>query len=166
MSAPLTAGADQLSTEPVEFRLLGTGSRNWSHWASIDQAFTNVLTGLPPTSTLIIVHGDSPDGRPRRPMGFDAIADRWARSKIIAARHPDYWIIAEPWPAEWREYGKRAGMRRNQQMVDKGADLCLGAPLPGSRGTWDCMRRAAVAGIPVRQIPHQPPPLDSIIRRK
>lgn len=45
-----------------------------------------------------------------------------------------------------------AGNYRNQRMVDLGADLCLAFPLPDSRGTRDCIRRAEAAGIPVRVI--------------
>jgi hypothetical protein len=36
-------------------------------------------------------------------------------------------------------------------MVDLGADLCLAFPMPRSRGTWDCVRRAKKAGIVVRE---------------
>jgi hypothetical protein len=34
-------------------------------------------------------------------------------------------------------------------MVSLGADICLAFPQPGSKGTWDCARKAADAGIPV-----------------
>ncbi len=55
----------------------------------------------------------------------------------------------DPWPAEWARLGNGAGPKRNQEMVDSGADLCLAFPLQDSRGTWDCARRAHRAGIPV-----------------
>lgn len=43
-----------------------------------------------------------------------------------------------------------AGGVRNQEMVNLGGYLvCLAFPLAGSRGTWDCVARARVAGIPV-----------------
>jgi hypothetical protein len=158
---------DNIGTPMSVFRLLGTGSRNWADWHAVDHAFTPVLTALPAGSTLIVVHGDCPDGRPRRGPGFDFIADRWARSPVIAARHPRYTIIAEPHPADWdracdpacrhrpRRRGepcRSAGPLRNQHMVDLGADLCVAAPLGGSRGTRDCMARAAAEHIPVRVI--------------
>ncbi|MFE2994168.1 hypothetical protein ACFXG4_04040 [Nocardia sp. NPDC059246] len=156
-----------MDSRGVIFRLLATGSRNWNDWHAVDHAFTDVLVQLPVGSTLVVVHGDCPDGRPRRPPGLDAIADRWARSPIIAARHPEYTIVAEPHPADWNRHcdnncrhrprrpGERcatAGPLRNQHMVDLGADECRGFPLPGSRGTYDCMRRAERAGIPVQEI--------------
>jgi hypothetical protein len=55
----------------------------------------------------------------------------------------------EIFKADWDKYGKRAGPDRNQRMVNAGADLCLAFPLAGSIGTWDCVRRARAAGIPV-----------------
>lgn len=56
-------------------------------------------------------------------------------------------IPLEVWPADWREQGKGAGPRRNQRMVDAGADCVLA--FAGGRGTADCCRRARAAGIPV-----------------
>jgi len=52
-------------------------------------------------------------------------------------------------PAHWGLYGKAAGPLRNQRMVDLGADICVAFPIATSRGTYDCMKRARSAGIPV-----------------
>lgn len=131
------------------FRLLATGSRDWSDWAVVDAALTSVLTGVPFGTRLLVVHGGCPDGRPYRALGFDAIVDRWARSPVIAARHPQYRIGVEVHRADWQRWGKRAGRIRNQEMVDAGADLCVAGPMPQSIGTYDCMRRARAAGIEV-----------------
>lgn len=50
--------------------------------------------------------------------------------------------------ADWKKHGKAAGPLRNQQMIDEGKpDIVLAFPLPGSRGTWDMIRRARKAGI-------------------
>ena len=46
-------------------------------------------------------------------------------------------------------YCPAAGPRRNQRMVDCGADLLLAFPINESRGTYDCIRRAKKAHIPV-----------------
>lgn len=57
--------------------------------------------------------------------------------------------------ADWRPggvYRPWAGNLRNQAMVDSGGDLCLGFPLPGSKGTFDCMKRAERAGIKTVQV--------------
>jgi hypothetical protein len=49
--------------------------------------------------------------------------------------------------AGWRA----AGVLRNTWMVEHGPkpDVCLAFPGPGSRGTWDCVRKAAAFGIEV-----------------
>ncbi len=52
-------------------------------------------------------------------------------------------------PADWDTFGKAAGPVRNQAMVDKGADLCIGIVTSiESVGTRDCLQRAHLAGIP------------------
>jgi hypothetical protein len=109
-------------------RILVTGSRNWSDRNLIiatlkryDDTHTTLVSGACPT-------------------GADLIAEQEAeRFGWNIERHP----------ANWDKYGKSAGPRRNQEMVDAGADICLAFPLPDSRGTWDCTRRAIAANIPV-----------------
>jgi len=59
-------------------------------------------------------------------------------------------LLTEAHPADWKRYGRGAGPRRNQQMADGGADLCLA--FPGGRGTADMVRRARSAGIPVKEV--------------
>jgi len=61
-------------------------------------------------------------------------------------------VTLEPHAADW-SVGKVAGHRRNAAMVERGAEICLAFPRPDSRGTWDCARRAADAGIHVRIYP-------------
>ena len=73
--------------------------------------------------------------------GADTIADQWAARRGITR---------QPFPAFWRVYGKAAGHRRNQQMVDFVAGLQgpkLWVCAPGGRGTADCRRRVEKAGI-------------------
>lgn len=112
-------------------RILVTGSRNWTDRDAIYMALAT-YTFLPGT---VIVHGACP-------TGADAIAGEWARETIG--------FFEEAHPADWSTHGKAAGPKRNQAMVDLGADICLAFPLGDSRGTRDCMRRAEAAGIPVR----------------
>lgn len=112
-------------------RILVTGSRHWTDrgmiWDALNKASFEIGT--------TIVHGDCPTG-----------ADYWA--KLWTKTQPD--VIEEAYPANWKKFGKLAGPIRNQQMVDLGADICLAFPLPSSRGTYDCIRKAKAAGIPVR----------------
>lgn len=63
-----------------------------------------------------------------------------------------YWRSLGPlYTTEEHEYprgmGRRGGPVRNQKMVDAGADLCVGFPIAGSRGTYDCAAKASAAKI-------------------
>jgi YspA, cpYpsA-related SLOG family len=112
---------------PSHRRILVTGSREWTDKQTIHRAlFDHGRWG----DTL--VSGSCP-------TGADRIAEDYWRAFGPIERHP----------AKWSE-GKSAGPRRNQEMVDLGADICLAFPLPESRGTRHCMEAANRAGIPVR----------------
>lgn len=109
-------------------RVIVTGSRHWTDGLTIAVE----LHRLPP-GPVTILHGDA--------RGADEIASRLAESMCMDVKE---------YAADWTTHGNAAGPIRNQQMVDAGADLCLAFPLPGSKGTWDCVRRCRKAGIPVR----------------
>ena len=74
-------------------------------------------------------------------MGADYFASRFARARGIAEK---------PYPAEWSKYGKRAGMLRNQRMLDEEKVIDLVVAFPGGAGTADMVRRAKLRGIPIR----------------
>lgn len=115
-------------------RILVTGSREVDGAAEI--IVRNVLDDAHKFCRpwpILIVHGA---GR-----GVDTIAGFWAGALgVPTERHR----------ADWEVYGKAAGPERNAEMVALGAHICLAFPRPSSRGTWDCIRRAADAGIQVR----------------
>jgi hypothetical protein len=113
-------------------RILVTGSRRWSDRAAVGHALATAYRLWRP---IVIVHGGCP-------TGADAMAATWAQRAGVEC---------EVWPAEWAAYGRAAGPIRNALMVEAGARLCLAFPLPGSRGTEDCIRRAEAAGIPVHR---------------
>ena len=83
--------------------------------------------------SMTVVDGACPAG------GVDLTAHLWAEETddVTSERHP---MIRET----------NAGPRRNSRMVARGADRCLAFPGVGSRGTWDCARKAVDAGIPTR----------------
>jgi len=58
-------------------------------------------------------------------------------------------LTVETYPAHWDKYGRRAGSIRNQEMLDSGIHLVIAFPGLESRGTWDMVRRAEKAGVPV-----------------
>ena len=116
----------------TDFRLLVTGSRDWTDRERVLRAIEFRTLGIQ-LDDLVVVHGHCP-------TGADAIADELAAgSGVRVERHPAFW-------AAW---GQAAGPLRNQVMVDLGADLCLAFITGTSRGTLDCVRRAEAAGIPV-----------------
>lgn len=122
-------------------RILVTGSRHFGTGARKDQD-TNLMThalhhigaSLYANGAQIItlVHGAA--------RGADTLAGN------IGAQL-GYSIEAHP--ADWNTYGKKAGIIRNQHMVNLGADVTLAFPIGESRGTRHCMRVAELARIPV-----------------
>lgn len=135
-------------------RILITGSRHWRDAQMIFNAIFDYLndgwahkiTG--PHDVTIVQGGQvSEDRKTGEKWGADYLADQIALAVGFER---------DPLPADWRT-GKLAGFRRNQTMVDKGASVCLAFPLGKSPGTRDCMRRAALAGIPVINCGDQDP---------
>lgn len=138
----LVTGSRALTDAVLVYRVLG------GQWRA-----RAVYGDLPP---LTVVVGDCP-------TGADRIAREWAR-RMAASGLP---VSVEVHEADWEhcapdcrpghrrtrrdgvEYCPTAGRRRNDDMVETGADEAHGFPLPGSRGTWDCLRKAKSAGIPV-----------------
>jgi hypothetical protein len=117
----------------ADHRVIVTGWRDWPEsrrdwiWLHL-----NETTSVPNGDRLVIVHGQCPKG------GADLWAEQWAHR---------YGFAVERHPADFAKYGKAAGPKRNSHMVSLGAAACIAFPGPGSTGTWDCVRKAADAGI-------------------
>ncbi|MEC4016024.1 SLOG family protein [Streptomyces sp. H27-D2] len=118
------------------YRILVTGSRAWTDALPIRQALAATAAAHTPA---VVVHGACPSGA-------DLIAAHWVEE---CGAH--FGATAEPHPALWQINGKRAGLIRNQLMVNLGADLCLAFIRDGSRGASHTARLATAAGIPVRR---------------
>ncbi len=118
------------------FRLLVTGSRDWTDRDAVEHEIEAVERRYGwDYAGLVLVHGAA--------RGLDKIA-----ASVCNGRG---WAI-EAHPASWGVQGLAAGKLRNSEMVARGADLCLAFPLPGSKGTWDCVQKAHAAGIPVKLV--------------
>jgi hypothetical protein len=103
------------------------GSRDWRDEAAIRQ----VIDALPKDS--IVVHGAA--------RGADTIAGRLARQRGLVVRS---------YPAQWGRWGRKAGVLRNQQMLDaERPDIVYAFQLNNSKGTGDMIRRARKALIAV-----------------
>lgn len=114
-------------------KVLVCGDREWRSWAAIWTA----LRELGPLTE--VVHGD---GR-----GADKMC-------AYVARQLGYRVHTHP--AKWDLYGKSAGPRRNQEMVDQHRDiglvLAFHDDLRRSKGTADMVRLARMSGIPVNVV--------------
>lgn len=91
------------------------------------------------------IHGDDPSVTLMHgacPTGLDSFADYWAH----ANEHN-----IKPFAPDWNTYGKGAGPRRNQEMIDAGRALLDAGKevwvigFPGGDGTVDCWKRAVRA---------------------
>lgn len=114
-------------------RVILAGDRNWSDWAAI----VKVLRPFDPRTTLVIT-GGAP--------GADTLAEMAAKAMGFEAR-----VV---FPADWKKYGRAAGPRRNQQMLEallggSASDhrLVIGFhdSLADSKGTRDMLTRASKA---------------------
>lgn len=134
-----------------------TASREWDDTARVRHVLEYVWRccqaaggGLAP-EPLVVRHGAS--------RGGDTIAHNWT----VQMHDAGYPIKPDAMPAEWRRYGKAAGLLRNTTMIVKGdIDVCLAFSRNNSDGTADCMAKAREAGIPVwfhpYGLPSGPPP--------
>jgi hypothetical protein len=111
--------------------VLVCGSREWRNFEVIRQR----LVALSPSKVL---HGAC--------RGADKLSGDAAEELGLAV---------EVFPADWKAFGKGAGPKRNQRMLDEGKpDLVLAfhSDLESSRGTSDMVRRARKAGVRVEVV--------------
>ena len=74
--------------------------------------------------------------------GADTMAEAWAQNNGAQSK---------VYPADWKQFGLRAGPVRNQQMIDEEKiDLVIG--FPGGSGTRDMLSRARKAKICVQEV--------------
>jgi len=136
-------------------RILVTGPRQWTDLHALQAGLDDIMTRViisEYSGGITLVHGGA--------QGFDLMAAGEASERG--------WRV-EKHEAEWGALGRPrdllAGHRRNQEMVDAGADACLAGimlcikprctvPQPHpTHGTMDCVGRVLLAGIrlfPVR----------------
>lgn len=118
-------GESCASVQPM--RVVVCGSREWSDWSLLEAA----LSILPPGSQ--VVHGGARG------------ADRMAGSVAHRLGHFVAWM-----PADWERYGRSAGMRRNEQMLEcVRPELVIAFWDGSSLGTKNTINRARRAGIRV-----------------
>lgn len=75
--------------------------------------------------------------------GADRLAGEWAGSR-------GYTVQA--FPAQWEQFGKSAGPRRNLEMIRTEPIPVCAVAFPGGRGTADMIRNIEHAGIPLWRV--------------
>lgn len=108
------------------------GGRDFADQAMFDGAMGDLirLKGCPDR----IVHGAA--------KGADSMAAAWSERMAIECF---------PIPADWKAFGKAAGVMRNQAMIDYHRPELVVA-FPGGKGTDDMVARARRHGIDVAEI--------------
>lgn len=86
------------------------------------------------TPITVLIHGGA--------KGADTMAGKWATDQGIPVR---------VYKADWESFGKSAGVRRNQLMLDKEEPNMVIA-FPGGRGTAHMVMIATEGGYPVEEI--------------
>jgi len=124
-------------------RILVCGGRDFTDWVLLEQTLHEMLYNLHKAfvTEIVFISGGA--------RGADALAKDFA----LSLKHLN--IGYEEYPADWDKHGKAAGSIRNQQMLDEGKpDLVVAFPTKNSRGTYDMIRRAKLAGVEVVQVTH------------
>lgn len=116
-------------------RVVFTGSRHIEPAIHGPMVVTMIQKVFPELG-ITVVHGG---GR-----GLDQMVDAWARSVGLPV---------EVFAADWDRYGRRAGPLRNSAMAESKPQFCIAFPCPHSVGTWDCIRKCALAPCPIHIYP-------------
>lgn len=123
-------------------KILVCGGRDFEDWKKFNSVMYDIVfgrTGTPndvemlPTGIEIIAGGAT---------GADSLAIEWAIAN---------WVPFIEYPADWKQYGKKAGYIRNKQMLEEGKpDLVVA--FPGGRGTANMIKLAEEAGVEVIRV--------------
>lgn len=118
--------------------IIGSGSRDWIDIKPIRKVMTAIKAEFP---NFIYYHGNQ--------RGFDTLS----YMALERMKHKEI----EPFDANWDEYGKKAGMMRNQAMLNAALlnrawdqILLVAMPLPQSKGTFGMIGICRRAEIQVR----------------
>lgn len=118
-------------------RVLCCGDRNWVDRDIIHQRLKSLIPAgkwVTVDKPITVVHGCC--------RGADILAAEEAFA---------LGMDVEGHPAKWGLFGRAAGPKRNQEMLDTGIDLVIAfhSNLKASKGTADMVRRAHNAGVKV-----------------
>jgi len=109
-------------------RVLVTGGR---YWNLRDETFAFLDKIHEASPITVLIHGDA--------AGADRLCRDWALQNNIEV---------ETYPADWDQFGRKAGPIRNQQMIDHGRPDILIAFIGGT-GTNNMKKLAKRAKLPI-----------------
>lgn len=117
---------------PPPFRVIIAGSRGFTAFAELCAYCDKVLARKAQEGQIVVLSGHC--------QGPDLMGEEYARQRGY---------VVEVHPADWKQYGKAAGPKRNKEMA--AAAHALIAIWDGkSRGTKNMIDEARAAGLPVR----------------
>jgi hypothetical protein len=122
-------------------RLLVCGHREFDDWDRLCQEIEAIYVDCEDRTKdgkvdFTIIEGEA--------KGADFLARVWAKYRYLPF---------EAYPADWKQFGNRAGPIRNAEMLSKGRpDMVLAFLAEGSKGTADMIRQAEKAGVPVKVV--------------
>lgn len=129
--------------------IIVTGSREYQSYNTVARALTIAVSNLQEQGfdEIVIRHGDCK-------TGADAFAKEFYNKSERSLFGYGITLRLKPYKALWYATGKldrSAGPRRNKEMVNDGANICLAFFQPGAvnKGTQGTVDLATAAGIPV-----------------
>lgn len=117
-----------------KFKIIIAGSRDFNDYKLLKSTMDDLLSEKNKTHKIEIVSGMA--------KGADTLG-------VLYAKERKYNIIE--YRAQWRKYGKAAGMIRNGEMLDV-ADAIVTFWNGMSPGTLDVIKKAEARGIPCRVV--------------
>lgn len=111
------------------FRVIIAGGRYFSNYELLRTFVDMKLSRITEEKPIEIVSGGA--------TGADALGERYAKEKGYLLRR---------FPADWKQYGKAAGVRRNKEMAQN-ADALIAFWNGESRGTKNMIEEARAAGL-------------------
>lgn len=120
-----------------QYRVIVAGSRTASNlyvYSLLERKLDRILKYKAVTHDIVIVSGTA--------RGADRLGEEYAKSRSY---------LVERYPADWDQYGKRAGYIRNSEMATD-ADALVALWDGESRGTKHMIAIAKQLGLPTRVI--------------
>jgi hypothetical protein len=118
--------------------LIIAGGRDFDNWHLLWESLERILKDTD-KSTITVFCGMA--------KGADTLGKQYALLNNIPVKL---------FPADWDTHGKKAGILRNQEMIDAGATHLVAFWDQKSRGTADMIKRATKAGLAVRVVKYEP----------